>query len=607
MWDGKVRGRLWGDVAVGAIILLAFAAPAVLATDRLPPELTNHLWLVRVQTAAISRHLLPTYVLNADKVGVLYPLFVFYGATLFAVTGALGALLGGSAVAAFVLVTLLALAAAYGGLVWLARQLGVRSWLAHAPAVTFVASAYYITNLYGRGAWPESVATSMIPLGLAAIVDLVRAERVRARSAVLLVLAVALLAGSHNITIVLSGCIGLLALIALLPAVGPTLRRAGAARLVGIGVLIGLALALDAWFLLPGATHASQTQIGMSATYPWAVTSFFNDPGLIFDPFRVIPHQSTTPGLFVQAPDFLLAWVLVVAIATRLRSGTKRVWWAAAGLTAVLGLVVLAWCDGSVWDHLPHVIRDAQFPYRLSTYVDVLAAALVLVGALAAQAVQPHRRRIALHGLLAAAIAVSAGFAGWQLWARPTSRTFFYTSPARAPSSTAKVPRTFYAYVDYDDASQPVAAAPRKRMLTIDPSRIRSDHQTLTVDPPAGPQPFATNLGAGPYVLKIEGGLSRVGRTINGLAVLRRNGSPTGPVRISLTITGRTLTVGRLISIAALVLLALLAAWGLGRRLLRRPSRSDEPATESERRRPPRPVGRGSGRSTETGGGSAGS
>ena len=105
---------------------------------------------------------------------MFYPIFAFYGGTLFALTGALAALLGGSTILAFEAVTLAAIAAAYGGLFWLARQLGVKGVLAHAPAIVFVTSAYYVSDLYGRGAWAEFIAVSALPLVLAASLRLVR-------------------------------------------------------------------------------------------------------------------------------------------------------------------------------------------------------------------------------------------------------------------------------------------------------------------------------------------------------------------------------------------------------------------------------------------------
>jgi hypothetical protein len=42
----------------------------------------------------------------------------------------------------------------------LGRQFGLRGLIAHAPTLAVVTSAYYITDLYGRGAWTEFIALS---------------------------------------------------------------------------------------------------------------------------------------------------------------------------------------------------------------------------------------------------------------------------------------------------------------------------------------------------------------------------------------------------------------------------------------------------------------
>jgi hypothetical protein len=83
-------------------------------------------------------------------------------------TGGISELLGGHPVIAYVGVTVIAIAGAYVGTLWLGRQFGLRRWVAHAPALTVVTSAYYVTDLYGRGAWPEFIAASSIaPLPVA--------------------------------------------------------------------------------------------------------------------------------------------------------------------------------------------------------------------------------------------------------------------------------------------------------------------------------------------------------------------------------------------------------------------------------------------------------
>ena len=171
------RGRLSRpaviEVAIATLAVLLIASPLLFTSDGFAPDFTNELWLAGYQQHVIAAHLHPTLFLQTQQ-GVFYPEFAFFGVTLFALTGALAVVLGGSTILAFEAVTLAAIAAAYGGLFWLARQLGVKGLLAHAPAIVFVTSAYYISDLYGKGAWAEFMAVSMLPLVLAASLRLAR-------------------------------------------------------------------------------------------------------------------------------------------------------------------------------------------------------------------------------------------------------------------------------------------------------------------------------------------------------------------------------------------------------------------------------------------------
>ena len=188
------------DVAIATLAVLLIASPLLFTSDGFAPDFTNAIWLADYQQHVIAAHLHPTLFLQTQQGGVFYPIFAFYGGTLFALTGALAVVLGGSTILAFEVVTLAAIAAAYGGLFWLARQLGVKGLLAHAPAIVFVTSAYYVTNLYGRGAWEEFIAVSMLPLVLAASLRLVRG-RLSVGPVACLVAASAVFSGSHNITL----------------------------------------------------------------------------------------------------------------------------------------------------------------------------------------------------------------------------------------------------------------------------------------------------------------------------------------------------------------------------------------------------------------------
>ncbi|MGP0053505.1 MAG: hypothetical protein ACLPZR_32335 [Solirubrobacteraceae bacterium] len=555
---GPAPIRPWGDAVATALAVVIVGGPALFTNNGFAYDFTNHLWLVWVQEHAISARLAPTYFVNASVVGVFYPYFVFYGGTLYAATGALGVLLGGRVVVAYVGVILLSVAVAYGGLVWLSRQLGIGSWMAHAPAVTYVASAYYVTNIYGRGAWPEFVATSTIPLLVASGLKLARAPRVEPVPAALFVLAAVFFAGSHNISLLLGSLALIAGIVVLRVATGSSVVTGGWRRLAGLAALFILAIAVDAWFLIPDILHASSTRISSQALFPWSASSGFNTPAMLFDPLRAVPRQSTSPALFVQAPDWFLFWV--VATAAWLWSGMEvRLRRAGFALVVLMGVVLATIMIGPLWDSMPRTLREVQFPYRLNTYVALCSAGLVLIGALALEGVRKSRSRRALSGGLVVAMAVSIALCLWQLWVPDTANgPVAYTNRHSVFVSTNVAPRTWYDNGAYVDESEPVIAR-LSGSLVIDPTEIHSDHVALKVTPPAGGGALATNIGAGPYVVKIGGGLVGIGRSALGLRVVRRKdvGRP-GPLVLSIGPAGGSLALGRDVTVLAAIALLLL-------------------------------------------------
>jgi hypothetical protein len=553
--------RWWGHALATSAAVLIVGGPSIFTRNGFMEDYTNHLWLVWVQAHAIAHHLVPTYFIDAPVVGVFYPIYMFYGGTLYAVTGALAALLGGRVDVAYVGLSLLAIAAAYVGPLWLSLQLGVRSWLAHAPAIAFVSSAYYVTNIYGRGAWPEFVATSMIPLLVAAGWRLASAELVEFGAAAVFVVSAALFAGSHNATLLLGTIILGLGIGLLRIAVGRALTPWGAARMLQIGGLLLLAVGLDGWYLIPTLVHGAQTQIALKPVFPWNLTAGFNAPGTLFNPLRTVPWYSTTPGLFVQVPDWTLLWALVcgVALRTRFTPRLRR----AAGAVAVLllGLLVLI-TIGPVWNAMPRVIRDVQFPFRLGTYLALCVSGLVLIAALALTRAREDRSSRWLPLGLVGAIGVSMGLALWQLWFVNDDVNVSYRNRDALFVSTHVTPRTWNDASSYADGGQPVVRAPAT-VVNFDPTAFESNHGTVTVDPPAGAAPFATNLAAGPDVVRVSGGLVRAGRTATGYAVLKRARPGSGTVSVTFSLAGGAPVTGRIISAIsalALVLLGLSSA-----------------------------------------------
>jgi hypothetical protein len=564
------------DVAIATLAVLLIASPLLFTSDGFAPDFTNELWLADYQQHVIAAHLHPTLFLQTQRLGVFYPLFAFYGGTLFALTGALAVVLGGSTILAFEVVTVAAIAAAYGGLFWLARQLGVRGLLAHAPAIVFVTSAYYVTALYGKGAWVEFMAVSALPLVLAASVRLVRG-RWRFWPAACLVAASVIFSGSHNITLLWGTTLAVVALVVYWLLSGRS-RELPWRRMLAVAGLIALGAGLNGWYVLPDLSYAHHTNIS-SITIPYLDTWRFDTFGVIFDPLRYVPPQSEMPGLYAQAPVLALVWGLLalplVWRERRLRAGV------ATALIVLAGVLLLIMSSGA-WSLLTTPFQQAQFPHRLQTYVALACAGLVLLGALAlTRRAQSGRATGSDRGLafgLGLVVAFSLAICAWQLW---VPSTHIYEPGASSYSNRGDalrepptlLPKSWNAGTDYADGSLPVVAARDK--FSFYPAAVKDDRLGGFSPFPAGLQPFATNIAGDPHLVHIGGGVRVVGRTSSqrgcatgcwegGYLVLQRTADGSQPIPLELSpalsapvVLGRITTA---VSAALLLALALAAA-----------------------------------------------
>jgi hypothetical protein len=576
------RVRLWTpaviDVAIATLAVLLIASPLLFTSEGFTPDFINAIWLAAHQQHVIAAHLHPTLFLQTEQ-GVFYPMFAFFGGTLFALTGALAVVLGGSTIVAFEVVTVAAIAAAYGGLFWLARQLGVKGLLAHAPAIVFVSSAYYVSDLYGRGAWEEFLAVSMLPLVLAASLRLVRG-RLSVGPVACLVAASAVFSGSHNLTLLWGTTLAVVALAVYWLASGRS-RELPWRRMLAVAGLIALGAGLNGWFLIPDLFYAHDTLISAERV-AWSVTSFFNTFGVIFDPLRTVPSGSGTPALYVQAPVLALVWGLValplVWHERRLRAGV------ATALIVLAGLLVLIMSSGA-WSSLPTIFQYTQFAYRLQTYVALAIAGLVLLGVLAltrrADSGRATRRDRPLALGLGLVVAFGLALSAWQLWvpnthgfrSSQTEPPFWKFSANRAdilhPSPTL-LPLSWYDPSAFQDRSLPFI--PTTAQFTFHPANANDDRLVGSVSLPAG-QPFATNIATGPYLVHVGGGARVLGRTEEGDLVLERTSGGSQPVSVELSARlSAPVVLGRITTAASAALLLALAVAAVVRRRRRRPA-----------------------------------
>jgi hypothetical protein len=524
---------------VGALVCFFVLSPALFTPWGFGLDYTNHLWLVWQQSLAISDNGHPTLYLQTPD-GIFEPFYAFYGGTLYAVTGGLAALIGGHPYPVYVASFGASFAFAYGGMWWLGRLLGLSRWVAHLPAFVFVTGGYYLTDAFARGAWPELVALSAIPMFLAGAIRLTK-EPWGAGAVTLFVVATVALTGSHNLTLFWSVVvIGPVAVATFLVAGGarPPLRIV--VKVVGLALL---AAGINAWFLVLDLAHGADVQA-------WVQNAAFLEEGFfeflyfdnlenVLDPLRGTPPQSTTYGLTIAPP--MVAFGLSVALAwlawPQLRESSRllRALWLIL-LAAMGAIVFMLVMPGSWWVALGQPFTNIQFPYRLAAWL-LLGVALQLgISLYFARGLAGRRRQLAI-GLVAAMVVVTVAQAAAQLYAGPRlDGTVNYDLRARTKAfegGPTTPPSTFYDPYSYADSSRPVVETAPERVLRLPTPAPGQTRLETEVELPPGPDPIATNIAAGPYVVRVEG-MPVVGRTPLGMVVVEP--PPDGARRTRLTV-----------------------------------------------------------------------
>jgi hypothetical protein len=548
------------DLLAAALFVTLVAAPMLFTDSGFAVDFTNQLWLVWAAGHALGQAGHPTYFLSATGLGVFYPWFAFYGGSLYMIVGGISQLLGGDPVLAYVGVSTLAIAGSYLGMVWLGREFGLRGWASHAPALVVVTSAYYITNLYGRGAWTEFMATAAIAPLLASGVHLVRATTWRAGPVLVFVISVVIFTGSHNITLLWGSTVAVVAALVMWLAMGRPMELP-IRRLVMVAGLGFAAVLVNAWYLIPDIGYAQSVQ-AHTQTVTLTEYTYFDTPGVLLDPLRTVPAASSTPALYVQAPVWFLAWGVLAGTLLLWRRGSwaplRRAWVGALIVVALLlGVIMVT----PLWGVMPFPFSEIQFPYRLGSYVYYAVGALVLAGALALQraaaGAKPGRTARALRVGLVGVCAVSVALCVWQQWVPSTLFSWSYKNRDEALANVDHVPLTWYDHASYNDDSAPLVSVQVGRLLKFSPSQVHGDRLSLWVDAPPGLAPIQTDIAGGQYLVHLSG-LRWIGRDRYGFAVVQREREGSGPVHVVVQTTLSTAIIaGRALS--ALGLLAILA------------------------------------------------
>ena len=538
-----VNHRTFVVIAVTAIWFLA-AAVAISAVSGVGPlfwnDSINHLWTV---SAVDSQGFLPSATISGTKTGQFYPLLAFYGGTLYWATNLVGRITG-SFEFAFSLSILASFAAAFLGTFWFARQLKVRVILASVGGLAMITCPYFLTNIFGRGAWPEFIATAWIPLLLAAIAATVKKPTVW--SVALVALSTAVVSGSHVITLIY----GMGFLVAVLIAVAilnrPWFRQRRGMIYAGAAFVLGVAI--NAWWIATTLSYGSSTVIGGLRFFQYGME--FTQLRFVLSPFLAVPGSSTTPHLHGNAP----VWVLIatlVGIAITLATRQMRIRTAAV-LVLGLGILIALVSSDAIWHHLPKSLLVIQFPYRTLTYTSLwVIGSWIMVGAALLRPAQRPSLNITLlvSCLLIAGVSVQVLFSITQISDSHRDALSF----DRELATDSATPETFYSPGDYRFTG---GSTPFER--AIDVQKQCTERRCTLSNLNAG-EPTQISVPDTPFVRVVPESAS-VGRSRDGFLVVTAGPNQTvivEPTRPTIAV------IGLVISILAVIATIALLAWML--------------------------------------------
>jgi hypothetical protein len=205
----------------------------------------------------------------------------------------------------------------------------------------------------------------------------------------------------------------------------------------GVGVA-ALATGVNAWFLVPLVAYRKLIHYspGLLADLD------FGRLDTVFSLVPRMPEGSSTPQLYVQAPDIpLLAALATCAVGALVVGRPRLLALAGCGVLGIALLVFMMEMGPEAWARLPRELLVLQSVYRLNPYLLACAAGLVLVAGRYALEVRVRRRWLGacLLGVLAAAALVQLGLGLRQAWSAPRG------GPADAIVATSDVrPDTWY-------------------------------------------------------------------------------------------------------------------------------------------------------------------
>ncbi len=551
-------------------------------------EWENAYWFLQRQAAHVSAHGVPTLFLHT-KDGSFYPFFLYYGGFTIGLLAYPAALFGAWPV--FLASMVVAVVGGYLGIWWAAQNLGLSRRLAVLPALIYATTPYVLSDAYGRGAWAELVGVNAAAVMVGGWTALLRPEpRHRNLALGTLVGSGAILAGTHNVTLLMAAVMLPLIVVALLPFTTAGMERSAVLGRLGRGAIAAaLGVGLTGAWLVPNLwlgpkTYISEVTLNQEG---FVATAPFERITNLLSPWPVVPTEfKGSMWIYAQGPVLAIAWVLVALAVTLVgarRGAVSRGVVASAVALVALGAGLLALIiHPHWWLDFPRLLQTVQMTMRLMPFLAVITAVAVCV-LLVGLGQRPARRP--LLGALTAAVAVqvliaiyvvTSGHPGVTNTAVPVRHDAVTVDGEPSPfSGPGEIVAAQFRVMHKPQGKQAVVGGIAAEM----DSQLTSDAGTIQGSANVGDR-VVTDVVASPLV-RISGDARIAGRTDNGLTLLEVtrtdvNHAFTATVRgqcaicLSSAGSGWQLRVGRLLTLLSFALLLTTCLVGVGRAVRRR-------------------------------------
>jgi hypothetical protein len=370
--------------------IVTFLPPLLVAALLIPFALRQNAWyewqsaywLLQRQTEHVSAHGVPTFFLHT-KDGSFYAFFVYYGGFTTALLAYPAVLFGAWPV--FLASMVAAVVGGYLGMWWAACNLGLSRRLAVLPGLIYATTPYVLSDAYGRGAWAELVAVNAAAVMVGAWTALLRpAAGPRTLALAMLAGSAAIVAGTHNVTLLMTAAVLPLVVLALLPFTTAGMKRSAALRTLGHGaVATVLGIGLTAAWLIPDLWLGSSTIIASVNINKVVITGLapFERLGNVLSPWPVVPDPfNGLMWIYGQAPVFAIGWALVALAIVMTGSRRSLPRGLAASSVALIaggaGLLVLI-VHPLWWLDFPSAMQTIQMPMRLLPFLAIITALVV--------------------------------------------------------------------------------------------------------------------------------------------------------------------------------------------------------------------------------------